>query len=221
MKIKSKIKNLTSLPAHKLTSSRGFTLIETLIAITVLLLSITAPLHIASQALFASFYSRDEITAYYLAEEAIEYVKNARDTKFLSDVFDSSGATISDDAWLDGLKEKCVADAFNDKAGCVIDATKSFMGDAGAIKVCKISEGGCPKIHYNSTTNIWNYDAPSGPVAESKFTRIIELKPQDNNGIDNKEEALIEVTVEWQGSSGFGGAKKVFLTAVMSNWQRK
>jgi len=42
---------------------KGFTLVETLVAITVLMLSIAAPLTIAATALFSAYYARDEITA--------------------------------------------------------------------------------------------------------------------------------------------------------------
>ena len=194
---------------HK--SQNGFTLIETLVAITVLLLSITAPLQIASQALFSAFYVRDEITAYYLAEEAIEYIKNSRDTRFLEDVF-NSGVVIEDNAWLVGLGE-CIENPTITK-GCTVDATKPFMSDPEAIVSCNVS--GCLPIRFDESSGIWNY--VSGDV--SKFTRTIELKPQTNNGGTN-EEALIEVTVEWQGNNAFVGAKKVFISALISNWQRK
>ena len=124
---KTKKQNALTANSQKLKATRGFTLIETLIAITVLLLSITAPLHIASQALFSAFYARDEITAYYLAEEAIEYIKNSRDTRFLADVFDSGGAVINDDAWLVGL-EDCIEDPITGRKRCTVDATLAFMG---------------------------------------------------------------------------------------------
>jgi prepilin-type N-terminal cleavage/methylation domain-containing protein len=61
----------------------GFTLIETLIAILVLSVALTGPFVIAEQGLQASLISKDQNTAFYLAQDAIEYIRYARDTNCL------------------------------------------------------------------------------------------------------------------------------------------
>jgi prepilin-type N-terminal cleavage/methylation domain-containing protein len=76
-------------------NNRGFTLIETFVAISILLVSLAGPLSIAAKALQSAYYSRDEITASYLADEAIEYVRAIRDQNYLSDQSD----------WLTGLDD--------------------------------------------------------------------------------------------------------------------
>jgi hypothetical protein len=190
------------------------------VAITILLLAIVGPLQIAAQALFSAYYSRDEITAYNLAEESIEYVKNARDTTFLDDVFDSDGSVPSSH-WLNGLSDKCVVGT--DVSGCQIDGTESFLQgknpNSDAIKSCPSS--GCDPLLFDLNSGIWTYDTTHYPQAlPSKFTRTVVIIPQPNNGIAN-EEALIEVTVAWQGA-GFGGIdKKVVVKAMIANWERK
>ncbi|MES3005800.1 MAG: prepilin-type N-terminal cleavage/methylation domain-containing protein [Patescibacteria group bacterium] len=69
---------------------RGFTIVETLVAISILMLALTGPLLIITQALKASYYSRDQITAFYLAQEAVEYIRNIRDkTSLSSELFDT------------------------------------------------------------------------------------------------------------------------------------
>jgi Tfp pilus assembly protein PilV len=64
--------------------TRGFTLIETFVAISILLVSLVGPLSIAAKSLQSAYYSRDEITASYLAEEGLEYVRAVRDQNYLT-----------------------------------------------------------------------------------------------------------------------------------------
>lgn len=61
----------------------GFTLIETLVAISILLIALTGPLTIAAKGLNTAYYARDQITAFYLAQEGIEYLRNIRDGEAL------------------------------------------------------------------------------------------------------------------------------------------
>jgi prepilin-type N-terminal cleavage/methylation domain-containing protein len=57
-------------------TSSGFTLIETLVAIFILVLATTGPLSFAQSGLRASFVARDQVVAFYLAQDAIETIKN-------------------------------------------------------------------------------------------------------------------------------------------------
>ena len=58
---------------------QGFTMIETLIAVAILMISIAGPLTIAQKGLTAATYARDQVTASFLAQDVMEYVKNVRD----------------------------------------------------------------------------------------------------------------------------------------------
>src|SRR3989344_5315664 len=61
----------------------GFTLIETLVAVTVLVAAIAGPLTIASRGLASANLARDQLIANFLAQEAIEFVRNTRDENVL------------------------------------------------------------------------------------------------------------------------------------------
>lgn len=62
----------------------GFTLIETLVAVTILTLAVVGPLFTANRAIVAAQMSRDQLTASYLAQEGIEYVRAVRDNEYLA-----------------------------------------------------------------------------------------------------------------------------------------
>jgi len=62
----------------------GFTLLETLAAVSVLTFAIVGPLTLAYYSIRSSSVSQNQLTAFYLAQEAIEYIKNLRDNNALT-----------------------------------------------------------------------------------------------------------------------------------------
>jgi len=64
--------------------SGGFTLVETLVAISIFSVSIIALMAVLASGVSDINYAKRKITATYLAQEGIEYVRNMRDNAFLS-----------------------------------------------------------------------------------------------------------------------------------------
>ena len=79
IKIKQKNETCPSKPWR----SRGFTLVETLVAISIFSMSIIALMSILGGGISNTNYAKMKISASYLAQEGIEYVKNMRDTSAL------------------------------------------------------------------------------------------------------------------------------------------
>jgi type II secretory pathway pseudopilin PulG len=57
----------------------GFSLVETLVAITLLLLVIVGPMTITSSAARSTSFSSEQVTAFFLAQEGSELIQKARD----------------------------------------------------------------------------------------------------------------------------------------------
>ena len=182
--------------------NRGFTIIETLIGLVVLLLSIGAPLVIAEKGLASAGAARQEITAFYLAQEAIEYLRNVRDTDALA------GRN-----WLQG---------FNDcrgTGGCGVDPTAPQAGQR--ILKCGPSNWDCA---------VWQYTAGNDPAActqsplcglfghrtssgwtKTGFTRTALIAE-----IVDDIEARVQVTVSW--SAGALGSRTITASENLMNW---
>jgi prepilin-type N-terminal cleavage/methylation domain-containing protein len=60
-------------------NNKGFTLIETLVAIAVLMIAVAGPLSIAHKALTGALYAKNQSIASFLAQDEMELIKNIRD----------------------------------------------------------------------------------------------------------------------------------------------
>jgi len=166
---------------------RGFTLVETIIATAVLLLSITGPLTIATRSLTSAAFAKDQVTAFYLAQEATEFIRNKRDNNALSN-----------SSWLSGLDE-CIGQS------CVIDATED-IDDDDAFRSCA---GACQRLKI-SETGLYGYDSL---WADTKFTREVSITSINSAEINidisinwesgpiQKNFTIRENILNWQGAS--------------------
>src|SRR5882724_6625079 len=64
----------------------GFTLVETMVAISILSLSILATFTAVQLGISKSLYAKDQITAFYLGQEAFEALQNVRDQNGLANI---------------------------------------------------------------------------------------------------------------------------------------
>jgi prepilin-type N-terminal cleavage/methylation domain-containing protein len=152
-------------------NNRGFTLVETLVAITILVIAIVGPLYAIHKSVTASYTARDHLVATALAQEAVEFVRSARDTNYLSER-----------GWLTGL-EDCIVDSSGDY-GCVIDP------GTGNIDPCASGTSGCPKLTLHPTTRLYT-QTPGLP--ETPFKRKVTIEPVGAGG----NEIKVTVTVSW------------------------
>ncbi len=65
--------------------NKAFTLIETLVAISIFTMSILGLMSVLASSISNTNYAKQKMAATYLAQEGIEYARNMRDTNVLSD----------------------------------------------------------------------------------------------------------------------------------------
>ncbi len=191
---------------NALSTKKGFTLVETLVAIAVIVLALVGPFLSVQHALIASYVARDELIGNSLAQEGIEYVRGIRDNNFLA--ANSSGGTDSD--WLAGLDVS--PDCFNNF--CTVDPPTN------TISTCP--NNSCAPLYLNALSNNYLYtytqSTGSGNI-QSRFTRSIQLCYVQTSGsctaTPATNEAKITATVTWM-TSGVPG--KAVVTDYLQNW---
>ncbi len=187
----------------------GFTLIETLVAITILTIAVAAPLSLAAQSLLAAFNARDQVTAFHLAQEAIETVRAQRDRNLLEII--KTGNNVD---WLSGLELET-----RDING-EIDIMKPFMVDSISTNTnfepCTGQEGStCLLLNFNEDTGFYGHDF-GGPNRgnESRFRRFVRITEVANT---NGEEAIVRAEVQWR-TGRFGGTRTVVVEENLFKW---
>ena len=181
------------------TSRKGFTLVETLVAITVLLLAIAGAFTAAQSGLKSASTAQNQITAFYLAQDAFEYVRNVRDTYKLNAIELGPPA----DGWANlwNILTGCQGTA-NKGSRCVVDSTKpidySFQEMTTNVIVPCSSLTTCAPLKYDSNTFRYTQALPNGSnIKETNFTRYIYTKKRATSLTANDEIDIV-VVVTWK-----------------------
>src|SRR5262245_55314076 len=126
--------------------SRGFTLLETLVAVSILALAVSGPLFVASRAIVAAQTARDQLTASYLAQEGIEYVRAMPDNEYLV-AYRAGGTGVSTRAWNDFLNGASAASITSCRTStCTLDPTRT-MGTGSGLALMQCSGSSCTPLY--------------------------------------------------------------------------
>lgn len=189
-----------SLHTHK----KGFTVVEALVAISILLMAITGAFSVAQSSLQSSSLAKNRTTAYFLAQEGIEYIRNLRDHNGIAALIERT----SNISWLEGFGE--------DGDPCEVDVGTCYYDvlPDGQTVLNECVNGNCPNLFIDNETHLFQYGT-QGPLGayDSGFNRTIRLFSVPNN--DNEIEVRVEVT--WlQGSV----QKSLLISENLFNWQQ-
>ncbi len=156
---------------------KGFTLVETLVAIAILLLVIIGPMTIAQKGVQNARHAREQMTAVFLGQEAIEGVRQIRDEYGLQ-VYDGSDSTLSASDWVAGAYATC-------GSGCafVLHSDTPLQSCSGA--------SNC-KLYIDSVTR--EYTHTEAGNYESPYTRTVTIGAPDAD-----HNLPVTVEVSWYG----------------------
>ncbi|MEI6843420.1 MAG: prepilin-type N-terminal cleavage/methylation domain-containing protein [bacterium] len=168
---------------HYQKRNTGFTLIETLVAISILSISILGTFTAVQTSLQSSGYAKDQVTAFYLAQESIEYLRNKRDENALNSLnsLASGGSAVG---WLTGISAVATDPCYFGKV-CTVDSP------GATLSACSGALGSCPVLNQDSATGLFGYNVTWTPT---DFKREIQLQTVAGNA----NEIVAIITVSWQ-----------------------
>jgi len=152
------------------TTNNGFTIVESLVAIAILVLAIMATASAIQTGISSYIFSKDQIIAFYLAQEGFEQIRNIRDENRLEN-----------QPWLTGISASSGDPCYFGNT-CIIDPVVS------SIPTRCSAPGSCPVLRQDTSSGFFGYNL-SWPV--TIFTREITLSPINANEIS------ILVTISW------------------------
>lgn len=173
-------------------NTEGFTLVETLVAIAILVAAVVGASTAAQSGISLAIFSRDQVVAFYLAQEGIEQIRNMRDENGLN------GRN-----WLSGISEVASDPCYFGKT-CKVDALSS---SGTFVSSCSGGAGSCPVLKQDPETGFFGY---TSSWTDTNFKREIQLTQINatevsmlvtitwNKGVINREFRARENILNWQ-----------------------
>lgn len=169
----------------------GFSLVETLVAITILLIVIIGPMSISSSAAKSTSFASEQVTAFFLAQEGAELIEKARNDLLLEHFSGSNP-----DPWADftrtvnpGLYRQCYT-----ANGCNFSINADGTGTLTAPASCS-GQDGC-KVNLDAeNSSLRSRFTPGTTGTPTLYSRNIRLQ------IVSANEVSVTSVVTWR--SGF------------------
>ena len=150
----------------------GFTLIETVVAISILMLGVLGPMALAQRNVKASREASDRLVASFLAQEGIEVVRNV-----------IANNSADGNVWTNGvpLAQDVIVD--------VTPVNPTLM-----LQACV----GCSAVVYQNTNKFyWQQNpAPVAPFVPTKFSRLVRV-----TNVEPNKRLTMTATVTWGAQS--------------------
>lgn len=168
-------------------TDRGFTLVEVLVAVSILLFVIVGPMTIAVQSSRSTEFATEQAIAFFLAQEGLELAQNARDNYQLD--------TLGDATWDDFRSDYSACFAGN---GCWLEIDPSINVNTTVPTDAKVNVAACSGIScvlfLDATTGVrsrYTHNESAGDT-ETPYTRRITME------LVNPNEVKVTSRVQWR-----------------------
>ena len=169
-----------------LRNQSGFSLVEVLVAISLLLIALVGPMTFFARSSQSTEVANDRAIATFLAQEGAELIQKMRDDRTLEYFFDPNQ---------DGWSLPADANFLADVSQCIEpDRCGVFINDTGRVDVINCFGDSCALL-YDENAGRARYNHNSGDT--TPYTRTIQLRPDETS---NREVEIIS-RVEWDSTS--------------------
>jgi prepilin-type N-terminal cleavage/methylation domain-containing protein len=164
----------------------GFSLVETLVAITILLVVIVGPMSISSQTARSTSFASEQVIAFFLAQEGAEIAQKARDDLLLASFLPTTDGNYNATPWADFSNDTATGffdDCF-DAPGCGLE-----LNNDGTMRTpleCDDSTDEC-RLYFRRVINPSNrakYTHVPTSASSTPFYRVINMTQVDDREIE-------------------------------------
>jgi len=153
----------------------GFTLVETLVSITILLVVIIGPMTISSISAKSTSFSSEQVVAFFLAQEGAEQAQKARDDILLNGFADPAAA------WNTFIST--YATCF-DSRGCGLELNTDDTGTFKTPRLCSVVGvvNNC-QLYYSAASSRSRYTYVTAGNTKTPFIRAVIMQPVGNGSV--------------------------------------
>jgi|AntRauTorckE6833_2_1112554.scaffolds.fasta_scaffold05290_5 prepilin-type N-terminal cleavage/methylation domain-containing protein len=167
----------------------GFSLVETLVAITILLVVVVGPMTISTSTARSTSFSSEQVVAFFLAQEGAEIAQMVRDDFLLNDTSDIQGG------WNDFVRNESsnnfMYNCFQ-SPGCLLELNTDSAGSIKNRTLC--NDGNCRLYVDIDGDTRSKYTHDSSGNEPTPYSRIIKLEEVATN----PNEIKVISTVTWR-----------------------
>ena len=170
--------------SNKMEVRGGFTIVETLVAVAVLMIAVAGPLVVATKGLNSALASKNQMIASYLAQDTMETVKNIRDNNLVALKSDPNWKN----KWLQVFGYSVNGECSSLNNGCDVNG----VDKVGASLDRTTCPGGPCRIYYKDDTGYTHKNIGGATVFLRSF--YFDAQPENNR----RPEVLVHVIVDWK-----------------------